>query len=267
VGIALNLAASYPASDSEADVAAARRHDEDGNRWYLDPLYRGSYPEAAVERFARRGAHIPLRAGDMETIAVPMDFLGVNNYIRVVLKGGPLADGTDDERVPNPGAIYTTMDWEVYPDSFRVLLERVHRDYKPERIYVTENGAAFVDEVTADGRVHDEQRTDYLRGYLRALQQAVAAGAPVKGYFLWSLLDNFEWGKGYSQRFGIVHVDFTSQRRIVKDSGRWYSRTIKANAPLDWRRQRVKAPLPGTQQVRPRRSPAAPRSSSRPGAA
>ncbi len=233
VGITLNLSQSYAASESEADRAAAQRHDESQNRWYLDPLYRATYPQAAVDRYERRGVRIPLRDGDLATIATPTDFLGLNNYIRVVLRGGVRGDGSDDVSVRNPDAVYTTMDWEVYPDSFRELIERVHRDYHPQRIYVTENGAAFVDTISPDGHVHDEFRTDYLRGYIRALRQAVSAGAPVRGYFVWSLLDNFEWGKGFSQRFGIVHVDFATQRRTIKDSGLWYARSIEANAPED----------------------------------
>ncbi len=233
VGITLSFVTTYAASESEADIAAAAWHDEGSNRWYLDPLYRGRYPQAAVQRYERRGAILPIRDGDMATIAVHTDFLGVNNYFRAVVKAGALGDGSDDQWVRNPDAIYTTMGWEVFPDAFRVLLVRLQQDYQLQRMYITENGAAFEDTVSADGHIHDELRTAYLREYLRAMRQAVAAGAPVKGYFVWSLLDNFEWARGFSQRFGVVYVDFATQRRIIKDSGYWYARAIKSNAPLD----------------------------------
>jgi beta-glucosidase len=157
----------------------------------------------------------------------------VNNYFRTLVKAGPKGDGSDDEHVKPADGSYTAMGWEVWPDALRSLLVRLHRDYQPQRIYVTENGAAYADEVSTDGHVHDVARTDYIRGHIRAVQRATAEGAPVAGYFVWSLLDNFEWAEGYSKRFGIVYVDYPTQRRILKDSALYYSKAIRANAPVE----------------------------------
>ena len=234
VGITLNLAHAYPTSDSPEDEAAAWQVDGEGNRWFLDPLYRGSYPADLLERNELVAPHV--RDGDLATIAAPTDFLGVNNYFRFLVSGGPA--GPQIQR--NPEAQYTAMDWEVYPDGLRQLLVRVANDYAPPAIYVTENGAAFGDIRGHDGRVHDPERTAYIESYLGAVGRAIEDGAPVKGYFVWSLLDNFEWAEGYSKRFGIVYVDYPTLERVPKDSFYWYRDFIAA------------------QRSTPRLSPAAP---------
>jgi beta-glucosidase len=230
VGITLNLNHVEPASSSEADRDAADRVDAGLNRWFLDPIFRGNYPELGLMMHAVRGATPPVHDGDFDCIKAPIDFLGVNNYFRTVVKSGPRADGTDDEHV-QPVGEYTAMGWEVHPDSLRALLVRVARDYHPARLYVTENGAAYEDTVATDGQVHDPERTRYLQVHIGAVGRAVAEGAPVKGYFVWSLLDNFEWAEGFSKRFGVIYVDFVTQRRVVKDSGLWYGRMISARGP------------------------------------
>jgi len=150
--------------------------------------------------------------------SVPLDFLGVNNYSRFIVAAG--ADGP--KTVGNPDAQHTDMGWEVYPDGLHDVLVRVARDYEPAAIYITENGAAFPDVRVHDGAVHDVERTAYLESYIGAVGRAIAGGAPVKGYFVWSLLDNFEWAFGYSKRFGIVYVDFPTLGRVPKDSFYWY---------------------------------------------
>jgi beta-glucosidase len=216
VGITLNLAQSDPASDAPEDEAAAWRVDGEGNRWFLDPLFRGGYPADLLERNELVAPHA--RDGDAEAIAAPLDFLGVNNYFRFLVSDG--SEGPRLER--NPDAQYTDMDWEVYPEALHRLLVRVAADYAPPAMYVTENGAAFGDVRGHDGRVHDPERTAYLAAYLDAVGRAVADGAPVKGYFVWSLLDNFEWGHGYSKRFGLVYVDYPTLERVPKDSFYWY---------------------------------------------
>jgi beta-glucosidase len=226
VGITLNLTPHYPASDTPEDRRAA--HIEDGtlNRWFLDPIYHGAYPQDIVELFQ---ASMPaIRPGDMETISMPIDFLGINNYSRHVVRMNP--DTGKPEIIRPEGSTYTEMGWEVAPDSIRDLLVRVHRDYRPARIYITENGAAFHDVLGSDGRVHDPERQQYLESYLDAIRRAVEQGAPVAGYFVWSLLDNFEWGHGYTKRFGIVYVDYATQQRVIKDSARWY-RSFVAQQP------------------------------------
>ena len=216
VGIALNLAHAYPSSPSPEDEAAAWQVDGEGNRWFLDPLFRGSYPADLRERNELVAPFV--RDGDLEAISAPLDFLGVNNYFRFIVS----ADGGQPSVVGDPKAQYTDMGWEVYPDGLYRLLMRVDADYAPPGIYVTENGAAFGDVRVHDGRVHDPERTAYLETYIGAVSRAVAEGAPVKGYFVWSLLDNFEWAHGYSKRFGIVYVDFPTLDRVPKDSFYWY---------------------------------------------
>jgi beta-glucosidase len=223
VGIVLNLAHAYPASDSPEDEAAAWRVDGEGNRWFLDPIFRGSYPADLLDR--NELVAPALQDGDLETIAAPIDFLGVNNYFRFVVGAGP----NGPQFVANPEAQHTDMGWEVHPDGLYKLLVRVANDYAPPAIYVTENGAAFGDVRVHDGAVHDPERTAYLETYIDAVGRATAEGAPVKGYFVWSFLDNFEWGHGYSKRFGIVYIDYPTLERVPKDSFYWYRDLIAAN--------------------------------------
>ena len=167
--------------------------------------------------------------GDAGIIAAPVDFLGVNNYTRNVVRhragGAPGAT----EHIRPQGAEYTEMGWEVYGNGLREVLVRLHQEYHVPRLYVTENGAAFADTVSADSRVHDARRENYYREYLTQAHAAIQEGAPLAGYFAWSLLDNFEWAEGFSKRFGITYVDYATQKRIIKDSGYWYRDTIAAN--------------------------------------
>jgi beta-glucosidase len=224
VGITLNLAQAYPASERLEDEAAARKVDGEGNRWFLDPLFRGAYPADLVERNELVAPVV--QDGDLETISAPCDFLGVNNYFRFVVSDG--VDGPRMERVAE--SQHTDMGWEVYPDGLHELLVRVARDYSPQAIYVTENGAAFGDVRVHDGQVHDPERTAYLQSHIDAVSRAIGDGAPVKGYFVWSLLDNFEWAFGYSKRFGIVYVDYPTLERVPKDSFHWYRDFIASQA-------------------------------------
>ncbi len=228
VGITLNMSPAHPASESEADRAAALRFDGFMNRWFLDPLYGRGYPP---DMLALYGTHAPTVGadGDLERIAVPTDFLGVNYYNRTIIRNDPDAPLQIASVTPED-AEFTTMGWEVYPDGLRELLIRLHRDYAPARLYVTENGAAYPDTIAADSSVHDTARVRYLAGHFQAAAAAIAAGAPLAGYFVWSLMDNFEWAFGYSQRFGIVYVDYATQRRIPKDSAHFYRSVIAENA-------------------------------------
>lgn len=223
VGITLNFTPVYPADDRPETMRDVARADAFANRWFLDPIARGNYPD---NFFAELGVAPPaIQDGDLASIAVPIDFLGVNNYSRSIVRGEATPPPADEcKRVaPVPSACYTEMAWEIAPQSFTDLLVRLHRDYALPALYVTENGAAFVDLWNGGDRVSDPQRVEYLRAYIGALSQAIAQGAPVRGYFVWSLLDNYEWAEGYSKRFGIVYVDYPNQRRIIKDSGRWYA--------------------------------------------
>ncbi len=220
VGIVLDCVPIHAASDAPADREAARLVDALRNRLYFDPVFKGAYPEEVLEYLAP--AAPPLRRGDLETIAAPIDFLGVNNYSRRLVRAA--TDGPVD--VCAPSGTLTATGWEVYPQGLYEVLTRVQRDYAPPLVYVTENGAAYADVRTHDGRVHDPERISYLDGYLRAMARAASEGVPVAGYFVWSLLDNFEWAEGYAKRFGLVFVDYPTQERVPKDSFAWYKDTI-----------------------------------------
>lgn len=227
IGIVLNLSPIHPATDSDDDRAAACRHDGFLNRWFLDPIFVGSYPADMLDWF---GALAPKgQPGDMSVISRRVDFLGVNYYSRSVVRYDPHDGLLKAKGVRVDGAEYTEMGWEVYPQGLYEMLTRLHRDYNAPTLYVTENGAAFVDEVTPDGKIHDERRLNYLREHFLQAHRAIQGGVQLKGYFVWSLMDNFEWGFGYTKRFGVVYVDFETQRRIVKDSGWWYRQVIAQN--------------------------------------
>lgn len=228
IGITLNFAPIYPADERPETAQAVLQSDLFGNRWFMDPLYQATYPEGL---FAAMGVNPPpILDGDMAIISTPIDFLGVNNYTRVVIRGKSESSQTDagEAVAPIPGACYTEMGWEVYPQGLTDLLIRLHRDYNIPSLYVTENGAAFNDQWNGDDTVSDPRRLSYLRDYIRACAQAIAQGVPLDGYFVWSLMDNFEWAEGYNKRFGIIYVDYPTQRRIVKESGHWYAALIDA---------------------------------------
>ncbi|MVN87747.1 beta-glucosidase [Deinococcus sp. HMF7620] len=224
VGITLNLHHAYPAQDTDADRGAARRSDGFQNRWYLDPVYGRGYPQDMVALLGEASpqARGLVHPGDEATIAAPTDFLGINMYTRAVMEDAP-GDGWLHARQIRPeGSDYTGFDWEVAPESLTDLLVRLQEDYNPPALYITENGSTYPDTVSEDGTVHDEGRTRYLESHLAAMQEAMGRGAKVRGYFAWSLMDNFEWAEGYDKRFGIVHVDFETQARTLKASGRYY---------------------------------------------
>ncbi len=220
IGIVLNFWMQDPASDSPEDVAAANLAFERGQTLFLDPIFKGHYPPSSYEMV---GENMPkIQAGDMALIAQKLDYLGINFYSRNLIS----AQGNVNSV---PGSQYTEMGWEVHAPALRRLLNRINKDYHLPPIYITENGAAFKDEVSTDGKVHDEYRLDYLKNHFIQTKLAMQDGVDVRGYFVWSLLDNFEWAHGYTKRFGIVRVDYETQERIVKDSGEWYSRVIASN--------------------------------------
>jgi beta-glucosidase len=222
IGITLNLAPVEPAGDGEDDRAAAMRMDGHLNRWFLDAVLKGAYPEDMLELYERRwGPLDQVESGDMSLLAADTEFLGVNYYapmrVRADADNAPLGVG----QAP-PGPRTTAMGWEVAPDGLRRLLLRIRADYGDVPIAITENGASYDDPPATDGVVEDPERTAYLESHLAALREAVDAGVNVERYFVWSLLDNFEWEWGYGKRFGIVHVDFETQRRTPKTSALWY---------------------------------------------
>jgi beta-glucosidase len=237
VGIALNLNPAEPASPSDADRDACRRFDGFFNRWFLDPLHGRGYPADVVADYVADG-HLPpsglpvVRPGDLEAIAVACDFLGINYYMRTVARSDRIPEAENAPRTVQlaPKSEWTEMGWEVWPKGLSDLLLRVHEDYAPPRILVTENGASYSTPPDADGRVRDVDRIRYLKGHLMAAHRAIELGVPLEGYFVWSLLDNFEWDRGYTQRFGITWVDYATRQRIAKDSAIWYSQVIAEGA-------------------------------------
>ena len=227
VGITLVLTPVEPATDSPEDRQLALAADGKSNRWFLDPVFRGSYPQDVLDRLAQQNILPTIEPEDNAIIARPVDFLGLNYYYRTILHQKP--DGSTEQIQPE-GAEYTTMGWEVYPQGLHTLLSRLHNEYHVPAIYITENGVAFADTLSAHEQVHDSRRLNYLREHFLSAQQAISEGVPLLGYFVWSLMDNFEWAVGYEQRFGIVYTDYPTQRRIIKDSGHWYSKVIAKNA-------------------------------------
>jgi beta-glucosidase len=226
VGLVNALTACEPASGSDADATAATRFDGHANRWWLDPLYGRGFP---ADMLAVYGVDLPVRAGDLAAIATPLDWLGVNYYSPSFISDDPAGPVPHARAVrARDGARQTMLGWEVRPGGLEQILVRLTRDYGARRLYVTENGSAWPDTVAPDGQVHDLDRVRYLDEHLAACGRALRRGVPLAGYFAWSLLDNFEWAEGYDPRFGIVFVDFATQRRIIKDSGHRYADIIRS---------------------------------------
>jgi beta-glucosidase len=235
MGIVLNLFHTVPHTDSEEDGRAAIASDGYTNRWYLDPLFRGRYPDDTWRLFEGVGGPIDfIEPDDLATIAAPMDFLGVNFYSPRIVRAAAPGETTEFGWVvekPRPGAQVTDAGWEIDPGAFVELLGRIHRDYGPVPLYITENGAICDDVIDPDGTVNDPDRVAYLDGHMRACARAIASGVDLRGYCVWSLLDNFEWSDGYSKRFGIVYVDYPTQRRIPKTSYGFLQQVVAANGP------------------------------------
>jgi beta-glucosidase len=228
VGLVVNPTWADPVSSSEADQAAAQRQMDFQNRWFLDPIYKGAYPEDLAARYAKHGFMPDIHDGDMTMIQGAPDFLGVNFYTREVVRHADDANLLELESIPQSGD-HTAMGWEVYPQGIYNVLTWLHNTYAPAQIMITENGAAFDDTLSDDGAVHDPRRQAFYAQYLAQVHRAIQDGVPVSGYFAWSLMDNFEWAEGYDKRFGLVYVDYETQERIVKDSGQWYAQTIANN--------------------------------------
>ncbi|MEU8077014.1 GH1 family beta-glucosidase [Catellatospora citrea] len=240
MGITLNLHSLQAATDAPEDLDAVRRIDGVGNRIFLDPVFRGEYPADLLADTAELTDWSFVQDGDLAIINQPLDMLGVNYYTRQVV-AGPSDDGAPQSQWRAPSAWpgsgqvrfltrelpVTEMGWEVDPDGLVDLLKRTHENYGPIPMYITENGAAYDDKVAPDGSVPDPDRVAYLDAHLKACHEAMASGVPLRGYFAWSLLDNFEWAWGYSRRFGIVHVDYDTQVRTPKTSAHWYADVIR----------------------------------------
>src|SRR5215211_9428498 len=237
LGITLNLSPIRASKDREADREAARRVDGQANRLYLNPLFHGGYPEDVVSYYRERGVDLSfVWDGDLDRISVPFDFLGINYYFRNTVREAPEEDGqsmpfTDlgARTVVPHDAEKTAMGWPVEPEGLTEILVRIKEEYADVPIYITENGRAVHDYIDPEGDVHDEERVSYLDAHFRAAHEAMERGVDLRGYMVWSLLDNFEWAEGYSKRFGIVFVEYGTQRRVPKSSARWYSDVIRHN--------------------------------------
>jgi len=246
-GITLNLYSVHPASDSAVDTDAARRVDGFQNRLFLDPLLKGRYPQDMLHDLAEFGGMGEVRDGDLEIISTPIDLLGINYYTRYVITGDPEHPDLVGERTgqldsPYPGAQHarevrhgmplTDLGWEIDPDGLHEVLVRLKDEYPAVPLVITENGAAFADVPDEDdGVVHDLDRIGYVRDHLVACARAIDDGVPLRGYFLWSVFDNFEWAEGYAKRFGLVHVDYRTQVRTPKASARWYADVLRTRSP------------------------------------
>jgi beta-glucosidase len=220
VGIVLDAFPTETDTDVPEDRAIVAQSWDHGVGLFLDPLLRGHYPPQVAQEHESLGVEI--QPGDMALIAQRLDLLGINHYSRNLVRNGQPVK-------PVPGAEYTEMDWEICPAAFGRLLRRLKREYRLPPLYITENGAAFRDEVSADGQVHDPRRIAYLREYFTQARLAMDDGVDLRGYFVWSLLDNFEWANGNSKRFGLVYTDYATLQRTTKDSGRWYAQVIERN--------------------------------------
>ncbi|WP_242968535.1 GH1 family beta-glucosidase [Sulfobacillus sp. hq2] len=224
VGITLNLTPAYAKNEQAPNQAAAHLQDVFSNRWYLDPLFRGTYPQELEILFGKMPEMGPR---DMRIIAQPLDFLGINYYFSQVVEA--VTDKLWPARIVPPQGPVTAMGWPLMPQGLTDLLMRLTHEYGPVPLIITENGAAY-DDVVSEGRVHDSARIRYLESHIAAVAEAMKQGADVQGYYVWSLMDNFEWAFGYSKRFGLLYVDYATQERIFKDSALWYQnflRTVK----------------------------------------
>ncbi|MFF4559449.1 GH1 family beta-glucosidase [Streptomyces sp. NPDC001435] len=226
IGIVNNLSTVFAATDRSEDEAAARRHDGHVNRWWLDPVHGRGFPADMREVY---GVELPERKGDLATIAAPLDWLGLNYYFPAYVADDPTGPAPRVRSVRRPGVSRTGMDWEIDASGIETLLLRLTHEYGARKIYVTENGSAYPDVVRPDGTVDDPERQEYLVSHLAACASAARKGAPLAGYFAWSLLDNFEWAYGYDKRFGLVHVDYRTQVRTIKGSGHRYAEIVRGH--------------------------------------
>ncbi|MFE9559841.1 GH1 family beta-glucosidase [Streptomyces sp. NPDC006487] len=229
IGLVTNHSTVVPATDDHEDLAAAVRMDGHTNRWWLDPVYGRGFP---ADMRALYGVELPERPGDLETIAAPLDWHGLNYYFPATVANDSAGPVPFAREVRLPDVPRTGLDWQIDANGIESLLLRLTNDYGVRKLYVTENGSAFPDTVGPDGAVDDPGRTAYLEQHLAACARAVRQGAPLAGYYAWSLLDNFEWAYGYDKRFGLVHVDYETQKRTVKSSGRRYADIVRSHGRL-----------------------------------
>jgi beta-glucosidase len=222
VGIVINVTPAVPATDSQEDSNAAQLADGFDNRWFLDPVFGRTYPADVIDTL---GASPEIHSGDMKLIAQDLDFLGVNFYFRQTVAADQNSKPLPIRSVNRENVKRTAMNWEVHPQAFEEILLRISKEYSPKAIYITENGSAWNDEVI-NGEIIDDERIDYLARHLDVMRSAKNQGAPILGYFAWSFLDNFEWAYGYEKRFGLIYVDYKTQKRTPKKSAFFYRQLL-----------------------------------------
>jgi beta-glucosidase len=225
-GIAPNIAMDYPATDNPKDLEVAHRWREDDADWFLSPLFHGKYPQKSWDTLKARGEAPVVAEGDLADMNTPLDFLAINHYFSRF--HGHDAEGK--ETLDKVSMERTDYDWIIHPQGIRDMLVEFTERYGKFPVYISENGASYFNETPgADGKVHDEKRAQYLKGYISACHEAIQKGVDLRGYYAWSLMDNFEWSAGYKPRFGIVHVDFKTLKRTIKDSGYFYAELARTN--------------------------------------
>ncbi len=231
IGITLNLTPIYSASQSVEDQNIARLVDGEKNRWFLDPVFKGSYPNEIMRIYQEKFNAPVIKPGDMELLSgAKIDFLGINYYMRAIVEYAKDGSPLPYRYIAAEGSNYTDMGWEVYPEGLYQILTRVSRDYGNPHIYITENGAAYYDDdKIVNGIVQDDERLEYLNQHFTAAHRAISDGVKLDGYFIWSLMDNFEWAHGFSKRFGLIRVDYDTQVRSWKKSAYWYQDVIRNN--------------------------------------
>jgi beta-glucosidase len=233
IGIVLNMQSAYPGTNHESDHLAATRLDGYHNRWFSDPVFKGEYPTDMIKWYKEKNV-LPkiFQAGDMKYITQPIDFLGLNYYTSSLVYAQSDEWPLMFKTVP-AGSTKTSMGWGIYPEGFYDLLMRLSKNYPGIRILITENGTACNDFINRKGMIEDDNRIDYHYQHLLQILKTIRDGAHIDGYYLWSLMDNFEWAEGYDTRFGIVYIDYASQKRTLKKSAEWYRQVIQNNRLMD----------------------------------
>ncbi|HEY5586528.1 MAG TPA: GH1 family beta-glucosidase [Ruminiclostridium sp.] len=228
IGIVLNIWPNYPGTDKAEDIEAANRVNESSTNWYIDPILKAKYPENILKFYKEKLILPEITDEDMKLISQPIDFLGVNYYSSNFIKNSPGTGFFDADCVPVYYAI-TDFDWPIYPEGLYDVLIEINKLSPGLKLFVAENGATFKDVIDRNGNIEDVQRLDYLHRHFAQAHRAIEAGVNLAGYYVWSLMDNFEWAQGFSKRFGIVYTDFKTQQRIIKKSGHWFKEVINNN--------------------------------------
>lgn len=229
IGITLNLSYAYPISESKEDSLAAEIFTAYYNGWFLDPIFKGHYPKNLLDIYKEKYDDLDFLYENLDVISEEIDFLGINYYSRGLVKFDSTSEFFNIKTIKPDSSNYTAMNWEIYPEGLYDLLINISKEYTDLPLYITENGAAFNDKVE-NGTVNDKKRIEFLKGHFRSAHEAIQSGVNLQRYYVWSLMDNFEWAYGYSKRFGIIYVDYSTKERILKDSAHWYKEVIRTNS-------------------------------------